>query len=118
MKLLILSLLLSSNIMAHGLYTDFGIHRIYCFAENGDIEIEIIQRDNIHHSFNTIGRDIFNLNELKKVESIPNGITFYLNNLEKSPISFILDNEDNVLIEGLSVLTDSAKSFNFHCIIE
>ncbi|WP_417335125.1 hypothetical protein [Halobacteriovorax marinus] len=104
--------------LAQGLYTDYGIERIYCFAENADIEIELSQVDNIHHSFKTIGRDIFKLNELRKVESIPNGVTFYLSNVERSPISFILDNEDNVLIEGLSAITDFDRDFRFHCDIE
>ncbi len=118
MKVLIISFLICLPVLGQGIYTDFGIERIYCFAENGDIEIELTQEDNVYHSFKTVGRDIFNLNESRKIEPIPNGVTFYLSNLERSPISFILDNEDNVLIEGLYAITDSGKEFSFHCDIE
>ncbi len=118
MKVLLLSLLFSFSTFSQGIYSDFGIARIYCFAENGDVEVELMQRDNIFHSLKTLGKDIYNINILAKVDVIPNGVTLYLENVERSPVSFIVDNEDNVVIEGLSVLMDTGANFNFYCEVE
>lgn len=113
-----MSFLLSFSAFSQGIYTDLGIARIYCFAEDGDVEIELMQRDSVFHSLKTMGKDIYNINILTQVEPIPNGVTLYLENVERSPVSFIVDNEDNVLIEGMSVLMDDSANFSFYCEIE
>ena len=118
MKVLLLSLLLSVSALGQGIYADFGVKRIYCFAEDGDIELELVQGRSIYHSFKTLGADIFNVDIIKRGEQIPNGVTIYLNNLERSPISFIIDYQDNVLIEGLDALTGTREKYSFHCDLE
>lgn len=105
----------SGIVMGQGIYSDFGIERIYCFSNDSDIELELIQNDNVLHTFSTQGGDIYNLIETITVESVPNGISFYLPNDDKSAIVVLIDNDDNVTFEGLEALTGSTKKIDFDC---
>ena len=120
MKLLpiLLLLLVSDFTLSQGIYTDYGIARIYCFANNADIEIELEQQSPTVHSFNSMGGDIYNTNSEVQVESIPNGVSFYLSNENNSVLSVIILNDDNIKFEGLVALTGSSKEIDFDCEID
>ena len=101
--------LLSSTAISQGIYSDYGIERIYCFSNTSDIEIELVQDDNILHTFSAKGGDISNMTESVTVERVPNGVSFYLPDIERSTVVVIIDDKDNVKFEGLSALTGSMK---------
>ncbi|OUR95263.1 hypothetical protein A9Q84_15590 [Halobacteriovorax marinus] len=107
--------LFQSSVLAQGIYSDFGIERIYCFSNDSDIELEFIQNDNVLHTFSTQGGDIYNLIETVTVQSVPNGVAFHLPDIDKSAIVVLIDSDDNVSFEGLDTLTGTDKKIDFDC---
>jgi hypothetical protein len=103
------------SVQSQGIYSDFGIERIYCFSNDADIELELVQNDNVLHTFSSQGGDIFNLRESVTVESVPNGVSFYLPDIDRSTIVVVIDESDNVKFEGLSALTGTQTEFSFEC---
>ena len=113
---IVLSIFLFCFIAAgQGIYSDYGINRIYCFTNEADIELELIQNDNVIHTFSAEGGDIHNITERVTVGGVPNGVSFYLSNEKRSTIVVILDDEENVIFEGLSDLTGTKRDFHFEC---
>ncbi len=117
MKLLafLILFILPFSVQSQGIYSDFGIKRIYCFSNDADIELELVQNDNVLHTFSSQGGDVSNLKESVTVESVPNGVRFYLPGINGSAIVVIIDNSDNVKFEGLSALTGTQTDFSFEC---
>ena len=113
--LALMLLIVPMSAASQGIYSDFGIERIYCFSNDADIELELVQNDNVLHTFSSQGGDIFNMIESVTVESVPNGVSFYLPDIDRNTIVVVIDDQDNIKFEGLSALTGTQKEFEFDC---
>ncbi|WP_127716187.1 hypothetical protein [Halobacteriovorax sp. HLS] len=112
---ILLLIFLSFSAHAQGIYSDFGIARIYCFANDADIELELTQDSATSHNFVAIGGDIQNISSNVVVEGMPNGVSFYLPNEEKSVLSVIILSDEDIKFEGLVALTGTTGPIDFDC---